>query len=62
MAKPELVKFTCASCNKEYFDTGLYFHDKPSKYCLWCGKYPDLNKTKKKAANNVVNIQQTLDK
>ena len=53
----DMVKFNCANCGKDYFDTGLYFYDKPSVNCLSCGKFP-----KKKVAKSVVNIQQALDK
>lgn len=32
--------FTCQNCKQKYFDTMLYFYDKPSKKCLWCTKFP----------------------
>ena len=37
---PEMKKFTCTACNKEFPDTKLYFFDIPSKKCIYCTKFP----------------------
>ena len=42
--EPELEKFTCAVCEKTYFDTGLYFYGVKSTRCLWCTKFPPAKK------------------
>ena len=42
--EPELTKFTCTSCQKTYFDTGLYFYGVKSTRCLWCTKFPPVKK------------------
>jgi hypothetical protein len=40
----DLKKFTCSVCNREYFDTSLYFYGTPSTRCLWCTKFPPSKK------------------
>ena len=35
-----MEKFKCKVCEKEYFDTNLYFYDVRSTKCLWCTKFP----------------------
>ena len=42
--EPELTKFTCTSCQKTYFDTGLYFYGVKSTRCLRCTKFPPFKK------------------
>lgn len=42
--EPELTKFTCTVCEKNYFDTGLYFYGVKSTRCLWCNKFPPTKK------------------
>ena len=41
---PEMKKFTCATCNKEFGDTKLYFFGIPSKRCVQCTKFPEKKK------------------
>lgn len=38
--------FTCKNCKKKFPDMLLYFHDTPSKKCMWCTKFPSRNITK----------------
>lgn len=40
--------FTCVTCKGKFFDMGSYFHNKPSTKCIWCSKYPNRLKEKKK--------------
>jgi hypothetical protein len=40
----DLEKFTCASCERTYFDTGLFFYGVKSTRCLWCTKFPPTKK------------------
>jgi hypothetical protein len=39
-SEDDLKKFTCSSCEREYFDTNLYFYGTKSTRCLWCTKFP----------------------
>lgn len=38
--EPDMVKFKCITCSREYYDMNLYFYDRPSTKCMWCTKYP----------------------